>query len=354
MSHKFLNDKRALSLEDIGARAGISRSTVSRVVNNDPKVSSATRAKVLQVIEEIGYTPNLAARALVTKRTQVIGVLIPQRLSTIFNEPYYFPALLHGIASVVNARDYSTMLWVEEDKDDPRRLYERIIMNRLIDGLVIVSLSHKSAIIEKLAHVDLSIVFTERPPRELERHAYVSIDNADAFRQLVQHLLRLGRKRIGTVTGDMTNSDAIERLAGYRSALDGTGIPYDPSLVIDGDFSRQSGYYAAHTLVTRGVDAIVAANDQAALGVLDALSELGRCVPDEIAVTGFDDLPAAAHSSPALTTVRQPVLERGARAAQLLLDLIEGVEHNTRHVLLPTELVVRMSCGAHLPSGTAR
>ncbi|MCC6565521.1 MAG: LacI family DNA-binding transcriptional regulator, partial [Chloroflexi bacterium] len=155
MSHKFLNDKRALSLEDIGARAGVSRSTVSRVVNNDPKVSSATRAKVLQVIEEIGYTPNLAARALVTKRTQVIGVLIPQRLSTIFNEPYYFPALLHGIASVVNARDYSTMLWVEEDKDDPRRLYERIIMNRLIDGLVIVSLSHKSAIIEKLAHVDL-------------------------------------------------------------------------------------------------------------------------------------------------------------------------------------------------------
>lgn len=354
MSRKSPYDKRALNLEDIGARAGVSRSTVSRVVNSDPNVSAATRAKVLHVIDEIGYTPNAAARALVTKRTQVIGVVIPQRLSTIFNEPYYFPALLHGIASVINARDYSMMLWVEEDQGDPRRFYERIIMNRLIDGLVIVSLSHKSAIIGQLSRVEIPIVFTERPPSGLEHHAYVTIDNIAAFQQIVQHLVRLGRKRIGTVSGDLTNPDAVERLIGYRNALGNAGIPYDSSIVADGNYSRQSGYLAARTLVTRGADAIVAANDQAALGVLDALGELRRRVPEQIAVTGFDDLPAAAHSTPPLTTVRQPVQERGARAARLLLDLIEGVEHETPHVLLPTELVIRMSCGAHLYSGTTR
>lgn len=354
MTGKPLNNKRALNLEDIGARAGVSRSTVSRVINNDPNVSDATRAKVMQVINEIGYTPNAAARALVTKRTQVIGVVIPQRLSTIFNEPYYFPALLHGIASVINARDYSMMLWVEEDKGDPRRFYERIIMNRLIDGLVIVSLSHKSAIVNQLSRVELPIVFTERPPAALEHHAYVTIDNVTAFQHLTQHLIRLGRRRIGIINGDMTNPDAVERLAGYRNALADAGLPYDSSLVVDGKFSRQSGYHGARRLAMRGVDAIVAANDQTALGALDALSEMRWSVPEQIAVTGFDDLPAAAHSTPPLTTVRQPVQQRGARAAQLLLDLIEGIAHDTRHVVLPTELVVRMSCGAHLHSGTTR
>jgi len=346
--------KRSLNLEDIGAKAGVSRSTVSRVINNDPNVSEATRIKVLKIINDMGYVPNLAARALVTRRTQVVGVVIPQRLTTIFNEPYYFPALLHGISTVFNARDYSMMLWVEEDHHDPQRFYDRIVRNRLIDGLIVASISQKSLFVSKMAEVDMPLVLTERPPESLAHHSYVTIDNITAAQRAVTHLIRLGRRKIGHVTGDMTNPDAHERLEGYRQALREAGITIDPGLTVEGNFSRQSGYHAAKVLMARGIDAVFAANDQAALGVLDALHESKRQVPEDVAVIGFDDLPAASASTPSLTTVRQPVEDRGSRAAQLLLDTIEGVERDVRHVLLPTELVIRQSCGAHLSFGTAR
>lgn len=348
------DSKRALNLEDIGAKAGVSRSTVSRVINNDPNVSDATRAKVMRVIDDMGYVPNLAARALVTRRTQVIGVFIPQRLTTIFNEPYYFPALLHGIASVFNARDYSMMLWVEEDHHDPQRFYDRIVRNRLIDGLIVASISQRSLFVSKMSEVDMPMVLTEMPPQALSHHSYVTIDNISASYRAVTHLIRTGRRRIGHITGDMTNPDSLDRQEGYRQALRDAGFATDPGLVVEGNFSRQSGYHGTKVLLARGVDAVFAANDQAALGVLDALHESGRKVPDDVSVVGFDDLPAAATSTPSLTSVRQPVEDRGARAAQLLLDQIEGIEKDVRHVLLPTELVIRQSCGAHLSFGTAR
>jgi LacI family transcriptional regulator len=346
--------KRALNLEDIGAKAGVSRSTVSRVINNDPNVSETTRVRVLRVIEDMGYVPNMAARALVTRRTQVIGVVIPQRLTTIFNEPYYFPALLHGIANVFNARDYSMMLWVEEDHHDPQRFYDRIVRNRLIDGLIVASISQKSPFVNKMVEVDMPLVLTERPPQPLSHHSYVTIDNVAAAHRAVTHLIRLGRRKIAHITGDMTNPDALERLEGYRQALRDSGLPADPSLIVEGNFSRQSGYHGTKILLPRGIDAVFASNDQAALGVLDALQESTRRVPDDVAVVGFDDLPAAATSTPPLTSVRQPVQDRGARAAQLLLDYVEGVEKDVRQVLLPTELVIRESCGAHLSFGTSR
>lgn len=346
--------KRALNLEDIGAKAGVSRSTVSRVINNDPNVSDATRIKVMRIIDAMGYVPNLAARALVTRRTQVVGVVIPQRLTTIFNEPYYFPALLHGISTVFNARDYSMMLWVEEDHHDPQRFYDRIVRNRLIDGLIVASISQKSLFVTKMAEVDMPLVLTERPPDALAHYSYVTIDNLIAAQRAVTHLIRLGRRKIGHITGDMTNPDANERLEGYRAALQDAGYATDPGLIVEGNFSRQSGYHGAKVLLARGVDAVFAANDQAALGVLDALIESKRRVPEDVAVVGFDDLPAASTSTPSLTSVRQPVEDRGSRAAQLLLDTIEGVERDVRHVLLPTELVIRQSCGAHLSLGTSR
>lgn len=348
------DQKRALNLVDIGEKAGVSRSTVSRVINNDPHVNEATRARVMRVIQDLGYVPNMAARALVTRRTQVIGVVIPQRLTTIFNEPYYFPALLHGIASVFNARDYSMMLWVEEDHHDPQRFYDRIVRNRLIDGLIVASISHKSLFVTKMTEVDMPVVLTERPPAPLAHHSYISIDNAAAAYNAVMHLVRLGRRRIGHITGDLTNPDALERIEGYRRALSDAGLEDDRNLVVEGNFSRQSGYHGGKIMIPRGIDAVFAANDQSALGVLDALNEAGLRVPDDVAVVGFDDLPAAATSMPPLTTIHQPVQDRGARAAQLLLDTVEGIEREIRHVLLPTEIVIRESCGAHHSFGSSR
>lgn len=340
--------KTALNLEDIAAKAGVSRATVSRVVNNYPFVKEKTRAHVLQVIEREGYNPNLAARALVTQRTQIVGVIIPQLFSTFFEDQYYFPTLLHGIAQTTNARDYATLLWIE-DMTAPERFYDRLIRHRLMDGLILASFSITNPFLKQLSSLQIPVVLIEKPAQFFEQRSYVTIDNVGAAMIAVQHLLSLGRRRVATLMGDQFNPDGIDRLKGYQIAMTQSSFGYDPRLVAGGAFSKQSGYTGMKALLDQGVDAVFAANDQIALGALKAVQEAGLRCPDDISIVGFDDLPAAESSVPALTTVRQPVQERGAAATAMLLDEIEGLSEGGKHIVLPTELIIRESCGAATP-----
>lgn len=339
--HKHAN------LEDIARKAGVSRSTVSRVINDEPYVSDATRARVQAVIRAEGYSPNPAARMLVTQRTRVIGVVIPHTLQVAFQDPYYFPTLLQGVAEATQSRDYATLLWWGQSPEDEERFYQRILrQNRLMDGLIIASASSNDPLISILVDLNTPFVMVERPTRYESAINYVSIDNIRAAQNAVEHLIRLGRRCIGTITGALDNPDGQDRLTGYRAALQAAGLPFDPSLVAEGRFTHQSGYLAARRLIRQNVDAIFAANDMTAVGALQALQESGVRVPEQIALVGFDDLPNAIQVSPQLTTVRQPLLQKGMTATNLLLDLIEGTVEGPRHILLPTQLVVRQTCGA--------
>jgi DNA-binding LacI/PurR family transcriptional regulator len=338
--------KRPLNLEDIAAKAGVSRSTVSRIVNNSPNVSERTRQRVLAVIAQVGYTPNPAARALVTQRTQAIGVIIPLAPLTFFEDAFYFPTLLQGISSTTSQRDYAMMLWLNQSEEDDEKFYDRIIKNRLMDGVVIASAVRGEPLIEHFMQSGTPFVLVEDPCLDSDQISYVAVDNLTAAREAVTHLIALGRKRIAHITGNLHITDGSDRLEGYRQALLDAGLGVDESLIVEGNFSHRSGYEGMKTLLPRGVDAVFASNDITARGVLQALQEAGVRVPEEIALIGFDDLPTAVQVSPKLTTVRQPVEEKGRLAASILLDLIENPDSQPRQVLLPTRLVIRESSGA--------
>jgi LacI family transcriptional regulator len=337
-----------MNLEDIARKAGVSRSTVSRVINNEGYVSETTRKKVMAVVEQEGFTPNPAARALVTQRTQVIGIVVPDPLQEFlgYDNPHYFSALLQNITDIAHQRDYATLLWVGHSAEDESRYYQRILKNRLMDGLLIVaSVSSEEMLLKNLARNQTPFMLIGRPIHASNTVNYVAVDNARAAQQAVNHLLKLGRRRIGTITGTSDNVDSQDRVMGYQHALRLAGIPVDPNLVIEGRYSREWGYRGMQQLLDYKADAVFAGSDLIALGAMQAIQEAGLRIPDDIAVIGFDDSPLAEQVQPALTTVRQPIAQKGLLAVNSLLDLIEKRVEAPVQILLPTQLIVRESCG---------
>jgi DNA-binding LacI/PurR family transcriptional regulator len=316
------------------------------VINKHPDVSKKTREKVSHIIEQYNFQPNLAARMLVTQRTRIVGVVICDPFNT-FSTPYG-STIIKSISKTAEDRDYALLMWWQENRAAEDPFSQRIVQqNRLMDGMLITSSNMDSEMVDQLLSLNTLFVMMEKPTRDAERISYVTIDNLQSARIAVEHLCNLGHRHIAHIMGPFHNIDAQERLLGYQQVLAEHDLLYDPMMVVEGGFSRQSGYTAMTELLSRDlpIDAVFAGNDEMAQGALLAMNQAGVRVPDDVALVGFDDTPTAQELSPQLTTVRQPVYERGAQAAELLLDLIEGVVTEPRHVLLPTQLIVRQSCG---------
>jgi LacI family transcriptional regulator len=336
----------ALTLEEVGKLAGVSRSTVSRVVNGHPSVRDEVRERVWQVIRETGYQPHAAARSLASRRSQVIGVIIPEAVSTLFVDPF-FALLLRGITEACNAHSYQLMLSLFDAPADQGGTYRRILRSSHLDGVIVASTHMDDPIFPKLLQDSIPFVLVGRHP-DL-RVNYVDVDNVGGARMAVEHLIRLGHQRIGTITGPLSMSHGEDRLAGYRHGLRAHGIGVNGDLVVEGDYTERGGYTGAKQLLAASPTAIFVASDVMAIGALKALREAGRRVPADVALVGFDDVSIASAVVPALTTVRQPIERLGPTAAELLLSLLaEGPDRqaSAQRVILPTELVVRDSCGA--------
>ena len=331
------------SLEQVARHAKVSRSTASRVVNNDPHVSPKTREHVLAAIRKLDYQPNVAARSLAAGKTRILGVVIPMGASALFTDPY-FPILIQGISSACNVHDHSVMLWVAEPEYE-RRTIRQILNNGLIDGVIVASNLLDDPVVQALVESDFPFIMNGRHPGN-DRVNYVDIDNIASAREAVSHLFRLGRRRIGTVTGPHNMIAGADRLLGYTLAMRDRGQAVDAELVVESDFTETGGYYAMQRLMARQPDAVFVASDTMAVGVLQALREAGRRVPEDIAVVGFDDMPFAARTLPPLTTIRQPIQRSGELATETLIDMIQHPHAAPRRIILPTELVVRASCGA--------
>jgi LacI family transcriptional regulator len=334
-----------MNLEQIAKLSGVSRSTVSRVINNDPNVSVVTREKVMQVVKRVNYTPNAAARGLAAGRTHVLGLVIPMGVAALFTDPY-FPILIQGVSSACNAREYSVMLWLAEPEYE-RRMIRQIMYSGLADGVIVSSMLLNDSLVQALSDGDLPFMLVGRHPTDTHA-SYVDADNIGGAREAVTHLLRLGRVRVATITGPHNVIAGADRLAGYQAALRDRGLMPDPSLIVEGDFSEVGGYRAMQQLLTRRPDAVFAASDMMAIGALRALREAGLRVPEDVALVGFDDVPQSARTEPPLTTVRQPIYRLGATTVDSLLDLIQYPDSSPRRIVLPTELVVRASCGSAL------
>lgn len=333
-----------MKLEDIARLSGVSRSTVSRVVNDDPNVSEATRQRVLEVIAKYNFTPNMAARSLVTQRTQVLGIYIPYIVGDVFSDPYY-PTFIQAITAHANEQDYDVMLWLKSSMAGPEHLHRRVLDNRMADALVLAATPFSDPLPYLLHERGRIFVLNGRPWERDDVINYVDTNNVRGAQQAVEHLARLGRRRIATITGKLDLISGHDRLIGYRRGLESLGLPLDPKLEAEGDFTEGSGYLAMRRLLPERPDGVFIASDHMAIGALRALREAGISVPDDVAIVGFDDMPFATLATPQLTTIRQPVQRLGYLAVDGLIGLLNETITPPYQVSLPTQLVIRESCG---------
>lgn len=336
------------TLEEVARLAGVSRSTVSRVINDHPNVRPETRERVWQAIRESGYQPHVAARSLVTNRTHVLGMIIPQAVPTLFTDPF-FSLLLRGATEACNSHQYQLMLSLFTANADQQEIYQRILRSGYLDGAIVASASLGDPLISDLLRDQIPFVSVGRYPDKPVH--YVDADNISGARMAVEHLIRLGHRRIATITGPLDMIAGQDRLSGYRQALEARGIPVEEELIAEGDFTENSGMVAMQRLLPASPSAVFVASDTMAIGALRALRQAERQVPQDIALVGFDDIPIASAIDPPLTTVRQPIEQMGSMAVEVLLSILEGSsgeEAPVQRIVLSTELVIRASCGSAL------
>ncbi|MEU4164959.1 LacI family DNA-binding transcriptional regulator [Actinoplanes sp. NPDC026670] len=329
---------RPPTLDEVAERAGVSRTVVSRVINNGPHVSPAKREAVEKAIRELRFTPNRAARTLVTRQTGVVVLAVSGDGPEVFGDPF-FTQIIVGASAALEKTQLHLMLSLATPVHGRQRL-KAFLQTRGADGVMLVAMRGDDSLIDIAAQSGLPTVFVGLPIHGTPPF-YVDVDNAGGSRAATEHLLRNGRRRIAMITGPEDTAVGRERRRGYTEALllAGSG----PYAVEPGDFLEEGGAEAMRALLNThpDLDAVVAANDNMAAGALRVLRESGRTVPGDVAVVGFDDLPVALHTDPKLTTVHQPVQALGREAARMLIDLLDGARPEP--FILPTKMVVRES-----------
>ncbi|MEV0537367.1 LacI family DNA-binding transcriptional regulator [Kitasatospora sp. NPDC050463] len=324
-------------MADVAKLAGVSHQTVSRVLNGAPHVRSGTRERVLAAIRELDYRPNSAARALVTRRSQTLGVVS-------FDSTLYGPAsMLDGIERAARTADYFVSVASLRSLDS-RSVQEAVdrLRDQGVEGIVVIA--PQISAVGALSRVSSSVPVVAVGAGSRSRMPMVSFDNRAGAEAATRHLLDLGHRTVHHLAGPAGWMESRDRHDGWRQALEDAGVRVPP--VGSGDWSARSGYQAGRRIAhDPEVTAVFCANDHMALGLLRALHEAGRAVPGEISVIGFDDIPEAAYFAPPLTTVRQDFGELGRRALELLLQELAGVSHTRDDVQISPEMVLRRSAG---------
>ncbi|WP_287044947.1 LacI family DNA-binding transcriptional regulator [Herpetosiphon sp.] len=333
-----------LTIRQIAQLANVSRSTVSRVINNHPSVRPEVRQRVLEVIREQDYVPQAAARSLASRRTNVVTLLIPRSSAIIFTDPF-FPLIIQGITETCSERDYSVMLSMVTGTQE-RDFYQRVLRSRMTDGLLMLSSDIDDPVLPLLINDQMPLVLIGEHPYMQPMYT-VDVANRAGAVLAVSHLLQLGHRRIGAITGLLQMKTAIDRRDGYKQALLQAGVAIEHSLMIEGEFTQEGGYAAMRQLLSleQRPSAVFVASDTMALGALRAIYEAGLHAPHDISLIGFDDVPGAAYTTPALTTIHQPIQKLGSTAATMLLDHLEGRPPLQQHFRLSPSLVLRQSCG---------
>lgn len=326
-------------IRDIAAAAGVSVATVSRVLNDRPDVSTTTRDAVLRQIKEHGYVPRRAARALAGGRTGLVGMTLPYMLGD------YFGQIVSGAIDALYERDSRVVVCpTHHERRREASLLERL-MHGTTDGALLILPSETAAELVSLQQQGYPFVVIDPRVPLHESIPVVASANWAGARMATEHLTALGHTRIGVITGTRDWYATVDRIAGYQSALLAAGIPFNPRLVVGGDFTIEGGYNAAHRLLTRShrPTAVFAFNDNMAVGLLRAAQELGLDVPADLSIVGYDDVEPAHIATPQLTTVAQPLQEMGRVAVDLLFRLLDGQPLHATRLELSSRLVVRAS-----------
>lgn len=344
------------TINDIARLAGVSKATVSRVINQKPDVDPETRARILRIMNEQGFTPSIAAAGLAGGRTRLIGVLIPSLTWPLM------PEIMRGIGEIVEQSAYELVVYSVSHEQDRSSVIDRILAAKLNEGLLAVYPGQATSYLSELHESGYPVVMLDDQNEPVGSTPWVGADNRSGAYLAVKHLLALGHRRIGHIKGRAGYLCSDDRYLGYCDALAEAGIPLDPELVVQGDFLISGGAACARQLfaLRERPSAIFVASDDMASGALGAAEDAGLRVPDDVALVGFDDTTPASFMRPALTTVRQPFFEMGKRATTLLLDAVNALRqpappswHTAQRAyapvreFLPTRLVVRDSSGAN-------
>lgn len=335
-----------LNIDQVAELAYVSRSVVSRVLNNHPNVSDEARERVMKVIEEYDYRPSSVARSLATDRTFEVCILTPRRGDEALANGFW--TLLHlGIFEECIRRGYFVSLSMISANMEAE-VNDRILKGHKFDGYVLITQEVIDLVGAALQERGLPTVLVGHDPDYPDLNS-IDIDNFGGAYKATTHLCQLGHERIGAILGSLDMQESVDRQEGFRQALnDADRLVLDDWIAV-GDYSQQSGFDTMKRWIERGIDvsAVFCASDTIAMGALLALHKADVAVPDEVAIVGFDDLPTSQYTYPPLTTVHQPIYEKGERAAGILIDHIEQKEEaEIMHANLDPELVVRESCGA--------
>ncbi|MFL6140309.1 MAG: LacI family DNA-binding transcriptional regulator [Labedaea sp.] len=327
-----------VTIAEVARRARVSKTTVSRVLNNKGDVDAATAIRVREVIAATGYAPSARAVGLARGRTQTVGMLVPSLTWPWIGD------VLQGVADVLEAQGYGLLLNTVNRGADSLTQFARHVSANAFDGLLLIEPPEAMGYITTLHESGLPMVM-------IDDRGYhpgfpsVATSNREGARDAAAHLLAAGRTRLAMISGPTEFGCTRDRIAGFRVGLADAGVAFDERLLVEGDFTRQGGLAAIRQLLGSGVafDGLFAHNDLTAVGVLDGLREIGRAVPGDVAIVGFDDIPVAAHVQPPLTTVRQPSREMGEAAAAMLLSHLAGDPLPDAPLIVPTSLVIRDS-----------
>jgi LacI family transcriptional regulator len=328
------------TIKDVAAQAGVSRQTVSRVLNDKGEISPETRARVLDAIERLGYRPNAAARSMVVGRTCTLGCISPNL------SDYTFARIIDSAQAEARRLGYFVLTGSAPTEPDVEPLLEELL-RRQVDGLLVLN-PHADERYRRflpLAERGMTVIYLGSSSHGAAIPS-VRCHDQEGGGQATRYLIGLGHTAIATILGPANEECVDDRLEGYRQALAQADLAYNPELITRGDWSATSGYQAAGRLLGSGrpFSALFAQNDQMAVGAIRALRENGLRVPGDVSIVGFDDIPLVSYFDPPLTTLRQPLEELGRRAARLLIETIQGEEHPPEQVLVEAHLIERGSC----------
>ena len=344
--------KKRYTIKDVAEQSGVSLSTVSLVLNDNPRISQATRARVLKTIERLGYQPNRMARALAWRHTRTLAILVPQLRHTFAD--VYFGEIVSGIYDRASRLGYKILLEVARNEFIENKEYLQLYDQKFIDGIMFIGANSRHRFIAELADGTRPFMLVNNYTKEFDLNYVVSNYRYGGW-QAAKHLVRLGHQRIGFISGGVaeiqTSQDILES---FKEVLEESVIAYDPKLIVDGWLTEEGGIKAAEELLRQNPDvtAIFALNDKMALGAMKKMNELGLRVPQDVAVVGFDDIPQASFAIPGLTTIHQPLYEIGKLACERMVELIHGKVSRVQEVI-PIYLTVRESCGARLKEAPA-
>lgn len=328
------------TLADVATRAGVSIATVSKVLSNTPYFSEETRKRVLAAVEAVGYVPNLAARALSSGKTGIIGVVFPRVYDTVFTDPLA-QHILEGVEAACIDSGHNLLLstpYVKGDKPDER--YQQLLESGYVEGLIALDNVPNASVVQAALDRNIPTVSIGYGPNPI----FVRSDDHGGAKSLMNHVLTLGHRHIGIISVDIQLNHAIKpRIDGLMAAAEAANIDFDSLPICQGDFSTASGANCAQTLLTQHPEltVIVCINDRMALGAIQYSREAGRRIPADLSVVGYDDIPLAQFSDPPLTTVNQHAPLLGGHAMEMLLTLLQNETPTSE--ILPTEVVVRQS-----------